>query len=328
MNNEQDKKSPESENCFLRTEQLTMHFPIGKKTVHAADDISISVPKGKTLGVVGESGCGKSTLGKMIVGLYKPTHGKIYFEGTELTALSVRDRAPYAKKIQLVWQDAYSSLDPRMRGGEIVEEGMENFCPELNKLQRREKMLKLLDMCGLYEEHAEFFPHQFSGGQRQRLAIARALSTDPELIVCDEAVSALDVSVQAQIINLLKDLQDELHLTYIFISHDLNVVRYVSDEIIVMYLGEIVERGSKEAVYNNMAHPYTKLLFSATPVFAPGEKRTRRIPLRGDVASSIDPPKGCRFAGRCPDAGEKCREEAKWHEVEKNHYVKCHMFDE
>lgn len=332
MSNENESTYLDPKDYFLKTVNLTKRFPVntpeGKKEVHAADDITISVPKGKTLGVVGESGCGKSTLGKMIVNLYKPTSGQIFYDGVDITALSNKERKPYAKKIQLVWQDAYSSLDPRLRASQIVEEGMENFCPELNKEQRREKMLKLLGLCGLYEEHADFFPHQFSGGQRQRLAIARALSTDPELIVCDEAVSALDVSIQAQIINLLKDLQDELKLTYIFISHDLNVIRFVSDEIIVMYLGEIVEKGTMEAVYNNMAHPYTKALFSATPAFTPGEKNTNRIVLNGDVASPIDPPKGCRFASRCPNASEKCKEEVVWHKVEENHFVKCHLFDE
>ena len=322
----------QSQTYFLEADGLTMHFPTknaeGRPAlIHAADNVSFKVPKGKTLGIVGESGCGKSTVGKMLVGLYRPTAGRILYEGTDLVPLRDKERRPYAKKMQLVWQDPYSSLDPRMRASEIIEEGMRNFCPELAPDRRREKALKLLNLCGLYEEHAAFYPHQFSGGQRQRVCIARALSTDPELVVCDEAVSALDVSIQAQIINLLKDLQDELSLTYLFISHDLNVIRFISDEIIVMYLGEIVERGTMEKVYANRAHPYTKALFSATPVFAPGKPREPRLLLQGDVISPIDPPAGCRFAGRCPYASEKCREEPRWHEVEENHFVRCHLFE-
>ena len=322
----------DAQNYFLEVRDLTMHFPTrtenGPGTIHAADEVSFKIPKGKTLGVVGESGCGKSTVGKMIVNLYKPTSGQIIYEGVDINKLSAKERKPYAKKIQLVWQDAYSSLDPRMRASQIIEEGMINFCPELSSEQRHEKMLKLLKLCGLYEEHADFYPHQFSGGQRQRIAIARALSTDPDLIVLDEAVSALDVSVQAQIINLLKDLQDELQVTYLFISHDLNVIRFISDEIIVMYLGQIVEKGTMELVYNNRAHPYTEALFSATPVFDPGHRNEGRIILQGDVLSPVDPPKGCRFASRCPFAEEKCRQsEPEWKEIEENHFVKCHLYD-
>lgn len=329
---EQHNAYLDSQNYFLEVKNLTKHFPTktedGKAAlIHAADNVSFKIPKGKTLGVVGESGCGKSTVGKMLVNLHEPTSGEIVYEGVDITKLKGKDRKAYAKKMQLVWQDAYSSLDPRMRASEIIEEGMENFCPELDKQARHEKMLKLLNMCGLYEEHANFYPHQFSGGQRQRIAIARALSTDPELVVCDEAVSALDVSVQAQIINLLKDLQDELQLTYLFISHDLNVIRFVSDEIIVMYLGEIVEKGTMETVYNNRAHPYTQALFSATPVFDPGHRNEERIILQGDIISPINPPEGCRFASRCPFASEKCKQAPQWHEVEENHFVKCHLFE-
>ena len=321
------------EQYFLEARELTMHFPAEKNGlgqvshwVHAADKVSFRIPKGKTLGVVGESGCGKSTVGRMLMGLYTPTSGQVIYDGVDITALSSRERRPYAKKMQLVWQDAYSSLDPRMRAEAIIGEGIRNFYPEMQAGRRAERVQELLGMCGLYPEHARFYPHQFSGGQRQRVCIARALSTDPEFIVCDEAVSALDVSVQAQILNLLKDLQDELKLTYLFISHDLNVVHFVADEIIVMYLGEIVERGTMDAVYKNRAHPYTAALFSATPVFAPGEKKRGRIILSGDPLSPVDPPPGCRFAGRCPYATDKCREAPAWKQVEENHYVKCHLF--
>lgn len=322
----------DSQTYFLEADNLCMYFPTknaeGKPAlIHAADKVSFKVPKGKTLGIVGESGCGKSTVGKMLVDLYKPTSGRILYEGRDLVPLSEAERRPYIKKMQLVWQDPYSSLDPRMRAIDIVEEGIRNFCPELKADARREKAMKLLKMCGLYEEHANFYPYQFSGGQRQRVCIARALATDPELVVCDEAVSALDVSIQAQIINLLKDLQDELQLTYLFISHDLNVIRFISDEIIVMYLGEIVERGTMETVYQNRAHPYTRALFAATPVFAPGQPKKPRELLTGDVMSPIAPPPGCRFASRCPHATDRCKEAPEWHKVEENHFVRCHLYD-
>ena len=321
------------EQFFLEADDLCMHFPaktdsFGRPVswIHAADHVTFKVPKGKTLGIVGESGCGKSTVGKMLINLYQPTSGRILYDGVDITHLKGSWRKPYIKKMQLVWQDPYSSLDPRMRAGAIIEEGMKNFLPELSAEARRTRMLEILHMCGLYEEHADFYPHQFSGGQRQRVCIARALSTDPELIICDEAVSALDVSIQAQIINLLMDLQEQMQLTYLFISHDLNIVRFISDEIIVMYLGEIVERGTMEKVYLNRAHPYTKALFAATPSFTPGKKPEKRTLLQGDVISPVDPPAGCRFASRCPCATAKCKEEPQWTQVEEDHYVRCHLF--
>ena len=321
---------------FLEAENLTMHFPaktdaFGRPTslIHAADDVSFCVPKGKTLGVVGESGCGKSTVGKMLMDIYHPTSGRILYNGVDITNLKGRERWPYIQKMQLVWQDPYSSLDPRMRAGDIIAEGMKNFGLVKSAAERKEKVEHLMEMCGLFPDQAQYYPHQFSGGQRQRICIARALSTNPEFIVCDEAVSALDVSIQAQIINLLKDLQDELALTYLFISHDLNIVQFISDEIIVMYLGQIVERGATDKVYGNCAHPYTQALFSATPAFTPEEKqKKKRILLEGDVISPVDPPAGCRFRSRCPYAKECCQEEPQWHEVEENHYVRCHLFDQ
>lgn len=323
-----------SNNYFLEARDLTMHFPaktdsLGRPTsfIHAADSVNFAVPKGKTMGVVGESGCGKSTVGKMLLGIYKPTSGSILYEGRDITKLSARERRPYVKKMQLVWQDPYSSLDPRLRAGDIIAEGMDNFHLASSRSEREAKVERLMKICGLFPEQANNYPHQFSGGQRQRICIARALSTDPEFIVCDEAVSALDVSIQAQIINLLKDLQDELKLTYLFISHDLNIVHFISDEILVMYLGQIVERGTMESVYRNRAHPYTQALFSATPAFTAEEKRNKqRILLEGDVPSPVDPPAGCRFRGRCPYATAKCAEEPQWYEVEENHIVKCHLF--
>ena len=332
---QQEFQATTNEQYFLEAKELTMHFPastdfFGRPTsfVHAADGVSFRVPKGKTLGVVGESGCGKSTVGKMLMNLYKPTSGQILYNGVDITALSPKERRPYTQKMQLVWQDPYSSLDPRMRAGEIVREPMDNFGIGADAAEREARVEELFRLCGLYPEFMNFYPHQFSGGQRQRICIARALATNPEFVVCDEAVSALDVSIQAQIINLLKDLQQEMKLTYLFISHDLNIVHFISDEIIVMYLGQIVERGTMNTVYYNRAHPYTQALFSATPAFTAEEKRNKkRIPLQGEVVSPVDPPAGCRFAGRCPYASDKCRhEEPEWTKLEENHYVKCHRF--
>ena len=325
-----------SNDYFIRADELTMHFPAKKDRlgrpvswIHAADGVSFQVPKGKTMGVVGESGCGKSTVGKMLMNLYRPTSGRVFYDGRDITDLSAAERRPYQRKMQLVWQDPYSSLDPRMQVGHTIGEGLRNFNLVSSKTEYREKVAELMEKCGLFPEEANKYPHQFSGGQRQRICIARALATNPEFIVLDEAVSALDVSIQAQIINLLKDRQEELALTYLFISHDLNIVRYISDEVIVMYLGQIVERGTMETVFQNRAHPYTRALFSATPVFPPqAETKRERILLEGDVLSSVDPPSGCRFAGRCPYATERCRErEPRWWKAEENHYVKCHLFE-
>ena len=324
-----------SNDYFLGVEDLCMYFPakkaaFGKPTswIHAVDNVTFHVPKGKTLGVVGESGCGKSTLGKVLVHLYEPTSGRVIYDGVDLTKLSGRERRPYVQKMQLVWQDPYSSLDPRMQVGEIIGEGIRNFGPASSQKEYKERVAELMEKCGLFPEEMDKYPHQFSGGQRQRICIARALSTEPEFIVLDEAVSALDVSIQAQIINLLKDLQEELSLTYLFISHDLNIVHYISDEIIVMYLGQIVERGTMDLIFNHRAHPYTKALFSATPEFPPTQKKSDRIILPGEIMSPVDPPAGCRFAGRCPYATERCRvEEPQWNEIEENHYVKCRLYD-
>ena len=325
-----------SNDYFIRADELTMHFParkdgLGRVTgwIHSADSVSFEVPRGKTMGVVGESGSGKSTVGKMLVGLYQPTSGRIYYEGKDITGLTQKERLPYMRRMQMVWQDPYSSLDPRMPVGEIIGEGIRNFGLAASRAEYQERVEQLMKICGLFPEEKTQYAHQFSGGQRQRICIARALATNPDFVVLDEAVSALDVSIQAQIVNLLKDLQKEFSLTYLFISHDLNVVRYISDEVIVMYLGQIVERGTMELIFRNRAHPYTRALFSATPVFPPDAKAQKdRIILQGEIPSPVDPPGGCRFAARCPYASGKCRgEEPVWHEVEQNHYVKCSLFD-
>ena len=320
---------------FLGVENLNMFFPakkdaFGRATswIHAVDDVTLHVPKGKTFGIVGESGCGKSTLGKTIVGLYKPISGKVIYDGVDITGLSPKERRPYVQKMQMIWQDPYSSLDPRMHAGDIIAEPIRNFKLASTEAQVQERVQELLRLCGLFPEDAEKFPHQFSGGQRQRICIARALAANPEFIVCDEAVSALDVSIQAQIINLLKDLQDQLKLTYMFISHDLNIVQFISDEIIVMYLGEIVERGTKEAFKENRAHPYTRALFSATPEFPPGKEKRKRELMEGELMSPVDPKPGCRFANRCPHATDRCREASpEWKIIGESHLVKCWLYD-
>ena len=324
-----------SNNYFLGVEDLSVFFPakkdaFGKATsyIHAVDGVTFHVPKGKTLGVVGESGCGKTTLGKTLVDLYQPNSGRIVYDGVDLTLLSKKERKPYIQKMQMVWQDPYSSLDPRMHAGDIIAEPILNFGLIKDKNKVRERVMELLQLCGMFPEDAEKFPHQFSGGQRQRICIARALAAEPEFIVCDEAVSALDVSIQAQIINLLKDLQEELKLTYMFISHDLNIVRFISDEIIVMYLGEIVERGTADAVYEGKSHPYTKALFSATPDFPPSKEKKKRQLLEGELMSPIDPEPGCRFANRCPFANDRCRKEnPSWKKIEENHLVRCFLYE-
>lgn len=324
-----------SNDYFLGVENLSMFFPAKKDSfgrptswIHAVDDVTLHVPKGKTFGVVGESGCGKSTLGKTLVGLYKPVSGKIIYDGVDITALSQKDRRPYVQKMQMVWQDPYSSLDPRMHAGDIIAEPIRNFKLASSEEQVQQRVQELLRMCGLFPEDSEKFPHQFSGGQRQRICIARALAAEPEFIVCDEAVSALDVSIQAQIINLLKDLQDQLKLTYLFISHDLNIVQFISDEIIVMYLGEVVERGTKKAFEENRAHPYTRALFSATPEFPPSKEKRKRELMEGELMSPVDPPPGCRFANRCPHATDRCRAAApEWKIIGENHLVKCWLYE-
>ena len=322
-----------SNNYFLEARDLTMHFPartdsLGRPIsfIHAADGVNFAVPKGKTMGVVGESGCGKSTVGKMLLNIYKPTSGSILYEGRDITRLSARERRPYVKKMQLVWQDPYSSLDPRLRAGDIIAEGLDNFHLATSRSEREAKVEKLMKMCGLFPEQANNYPHQFSGGQRQRICIARALSTDPEFVVCDEAVSALDVSIQAQIINLLKDLQDELKLTYLFISHDLSVVEHISDTIGVMYLGNLVETGDKAKIFANPMHPYTKALLSAVPMPDPDMKMNRII-LKGDIPSPANPPSGCKFRTRCQYCMDVCEKEVpQFKEYEPGHMVACHLY--
>ncbi|WP_280771132.1 ABC transporter ATP-binding protein [Salipaludibacillus daqingensis] len=299
---------------LLRVTNLKQYFPIkggilGRKVndVKAVDDISFYVNAGETLSIVGESGCGKSTTGRAILRLDEPTAGEVSFNGKDLLALNKSEMRKMRKDLQIIFQDPYASINPRQTVRQVLNEAMEiqNVLP---KDQREDRMMELMDTVGLGAHQLDRFPHEFSGGQRQRIGIARALSVDPKLIICDESVSALDVSIQAQVLNLLKKLQRELDLTYLFIAHDLGVVRHISDRVIVMYLGKIVEVADKKSLFDNPKHPYTKTLLSAIPVPDP-TKQKEQIILKGDVPSPIDPPTGCRFHTRCPFATDKCKDE-------------------
>jgi oligopeptide/dipeptide ABC transporter ATP-binding protein len=311
---------------------LVKHFTVGRsllgrprEVVHAVENVDLAIRTGETLGVVGESGCGKSTLGRLLLRLIEPTAGEVLFDGKRLAALSARELRSLRREMQIVFQDPYGSLDPRMRIGAIVAEGI-----EIHRIARgrqvREKVAELLHEVGLRAEHADRYPHEFSGGQRQRIGIARALAVGPRFLVCDEPVSALDVSVQAQVINLLHDLQEKLDLTYFFVAHDLRVVAHLSHRIAIMYLGRIVELGPRDEILSRPRHPYTRALLSAVPNPDP-EGRSQRVILEGDVPSPIAPPPGCAFHPRCAYAEERCRvERPELIEGGRGHAVACHVF--
>jgi len=322
---------------LLKVEGLKQYFPIkggflGRTVNHvkAVDDITFTIYEGETVSIVGESGCGKSTTGRAILRLEEPTEGSVSFQGTDITKLSKGQMRKYRKDMQIIFQDPYASINPRQTVSSVLNEAMhiQNVLP---KGERRARIEQLLETVGLRAYQADRYPHEFSGGQRQRIGIARALSVNPKLIICDEAVSALDVSIQAQVLNLLEELQDEFGLTYLFISHDLGVVRHISDRIIVMYLGKIVEIADKTSLFENPQHPYTKALLSAIPVPDPDAKK-ERIVLKGDVPSPIDPPTGCRFHTRCPFATDKCKaEEPKLRKtglMMEGHEAACHYMEE
>ena len=319
---------------LLQVEHLKQYFPAGgmgknRKFVKAVDDVSFFVNKGETLGLVGESGCGKTTTGRSILRLYEPTGGKITFDGNVILDVENKvkvDMLPYRQKMQMVFQDPYASLDPRMTVGDIVGEAIDIHKLAANKKERHDRIISMLERVGLNSEHANRYPHEFSGGQRQRVGIARALAVNPQFIVCDEPISALDVSVQAQVVNMFEELQEQMGLTYLFIAHDLSVVKHISDRIGVMYLGKMVELADSYELVARSLHPYTKSLISAIPIADPIKARaSKRIVLQGDVPSPLNPPTGCRFRTRCPYADECCaQKEPEWREVEKGHYVACH----
>ena len=319
---------------LLQVEHLKQYFPAGgmgknRKFVKAVDDVSFFVNKGETLGLVGESGCGKTTTGRSILRLYEPTGGKITFDGNVILDVENKvkvDMLPYRQKMQMVFQDPYASLDPRMTVGDIVGEAIDIHKLAANKKERHDRIISMLEKVGLNSEHANRYPHEFSGGQRQRVGIARALAVNPQFIVCDEPISALDVSIQAQVVNMFEELQEQMGLTYLFIAHDLSVVKHISDRIGVMYLGKMVELADSYELVARSLHPYTKSLISAIPIADPIKARaSKRIFLQGDVPSPLNPPTGCRFRTRCPYADECCaQKEPEWREVEKGHYVACH----
>lgn len=317
------------DDVLLEVVNLKKYFPIRsgvlKRTtghVKAVDDVSFSVYRGETLGLVGESGCGKSTLGRTILRLLNPTSGKILLEGEDIATKNTRQLRKYRKEIQIIFQDPYASLNPRMTIGDIVGEPVENFCPAPKEEIRRQAQ-EMLRLVGIDEYSYSRYAYEFSGGQRQRICIARALALGPKLVVCDEPVSALDVSVRSQVLNLMRELQRKLGLTYLFISHDLSVVKHISDRIAVMYLGEIVEMAGCDAIYRHPMHPYTKALLSAIPIPDPDSKRDR-IVLTGDIPSPAHPPEGCRFHPRCPQACDRCKKEHPiLQDIGGGHYVSC-----
>ena len=329
---EQDKLLPPDPEAILEVRHLKKHFVLKKtmagkplSTLKAVDDVSFTIKPGETLGIVGESGCGKTTMGRTILKLHEPTGGQIFFEGKDISNYKSKNMRSLRKEMQIVFQDPYSSLPPRSTVGDILSEPVKvhGIVPPS---QVKSYVLKIMEQCGLRDYYYERYPHEFSGGQRQRICIARALTVNPKLVVCDEPVSALDVSIQAQIINLLKKIQKEKQLTYLFISHDLSVVKYISDKIGVMYLGSMVEFGKKDDIFNNPMHPYTHALFSAVPNPNPDEK-VERVILKGDIPSPANPPMGCKFHTRCPKAMEICKHVApNYKEYGDGHFVACHCY--
>ena len=330
---EEQSTSSREEDVLLQVSNLKMYFPVTSglifqravAQIKAVDDVTFSVQRGETLGLVGESGCGKTTTGRCILQLYKPTEGSIVFDGQELVGLRTRQMRQMRRQMQVIFQDPFSSLNPRMTAGNIIGEPLIVHGLVNNKAEYRDRVGELLQNVGLNPYMADRFPHEFSGGQRQRIGVARALSVDPKLIVCDEPVSALDVSIQAQVINLLEDLQERYQLTYLFIAHDLSVVRHISDRVAVMYLGHIVEIADRVEIYRNPLHPYTKALLSAVPIPDPViDAQRERIILTGEVPSPLNPPTGCVFHPRCPVAIDDCSGVIpEMREVEPGHWVAC-----
>jgi len=318
---------------LVQIRNLKMHFPVTEGTivqktvahVKAVDGVSFDINRGETLGLVGESGCGKTTVGRCILQLERPTDGEIMFDGRNLTQLTQKELIPVREKVQVIFQDPYSSLNPRMKIGAMLEEPMRVHGIITNASKRKERVRELLSVCGLDPKFTDRYPHEMSGGQRQRVGIARALALDPAFIICDEAVSALDVSIQAQVINLLEDLREQFNLTYLFIAHDLSVVRHISNRVAVMYLGNLVELADGNGLFDNPTHPYTRALLDAVPIPDPvvEEDREHRI-IKGEVPSPMNPPSGCVFHPRCPMAVDSCRSSVpEFREIASGHYVAC-----
>ena len=312
---------------LLEVKNLTKHFPASdKKVVHAVDDVSFTIERGKTLGLVGESGCGKTSCARTVIRIYDPTSGKIILDGDDITSLKQKELMPYRRKMQMIFQDPYASLNARMTVQDIIAEPLKAHHICKNKAEEREMVLEMLNEVGLSSEHASRYAHEFSGGQRQRVGIARALILRPELVICDEPISALDVSIQAQVVNMLRTFQEEQGLTYLFIAHDLSMVRYVSNDVGVMYLGQLVEKCETDEIFAHPLHPYTQGLLSSIPIPDPVKARQKEnAGIAGDIPSPIDPPKGCRFNTRCPFAEKRCSEEVPaLLEAGPGHFVACH----
>ncbi len=317
---------------LIEVKNLVKHFPVkngmfsGKEdVVHAVNDVSFTIKKGETLGLVGESGCGKSTTGRIILRLMEPTSGTVHYDGTDIFALDKKSLRTLRRKMQIIFQDPYASLNPRMKVHQIVGEGMRVHNMAAGK-ELRERVAQVLDKVGIGHDQLDRYPHEFSGGQRQRIGIARALALQPELIIADEPVSALDVSIQAQVVNLLQDLQEEFHLTYLFIAHDLSVIKHISNRVAVMYLGKLFELAPTDTLFHNPAHPYTECLLSAIPIPEP-DKKSIPIPVKGDVPSPIHPPSGCCFHPRCPKRFEPCDKiEPQWTQIAPDHFVSCLLY--
>lgn len=319
----------DKKNVLIEVKNLSKHFNVGRNLVlKAVDDVTFNIYKGETFGVVGESGCGKTTCGRTVLGMYDATKGQVLYEGKDIHSMDKKERFDFKKKAQYIFQDPYASLDPRMTIGSIIAEGMDVHF-KMTEEERQNKIDRLLNIVGLNKEHGARFPHELSGGQRQRVGIARCLAVEPDFIVCDEPISALDVSIQAQIVNLLNKLQNEMGLTYMFISHDLSMVKHISDRIAVMYLGSVAELAQADMIYEDSLHPYTQALISAIPVPDPHVGRqNKRIRIEGEVPSPINVPPGCKFAGRCPKCMDICRKEnPRLREVKPEHFVACHLYD-